>query len=463
MKKKYSFLFVAVAILAGIIFSCSKPVPEPEPEPEPGPDPDPIVLERFESSVQVTDNWIYDTRPAIAITLHNPNPVAATAQVKIKFSTDKEVAVTTIEKAEEVAAEATKDITVTTEENMEPGFYKAKCYVDGRITANFVFGISPFKIVSAPDKQPDFDAFWETAKEALPNLETNRPVLTKIPSKCSSGADVYLVELQSVPDSEGGDPVLVHGYYVEPTDGKKHPVLMHFFGYDDLKPSGKIDCPSGGSSPYFTEFYLSTRGQMINNRKASNRKDGIEIDFENIYGDWFAYNFGNRDGYYYRGAFMDCVQAVRFMATRPTSDMQNVFAEGSSQGGALSYATAALSDYPLRAIAPCVAFLGDFPDYFKIVQWPGNVAKANKGSMTDEEMYAFLSYFDTKNLATRISCAVLACSGLQDGTCPPHTNIAPFNNLKTTDKEYWFYPNMQHEIPKGWSGKYTTFFKSRVK
>ena len=51
--------------------------------------------------------------------------------------------------------------------------------------------------------------------------------------------------------------------------------------------------------------------------------------------------------------------------------------------------------------------------------------------MTDEEMYAFLSYFDTKNLATRISASVIACSGLQDGTCPPHTNLAPYNNLST--------------------------------
>ena len=74
---------------------------------------------------------------------------------------------------------------------------------------------------------------------------------------------------------------------------------------------------------------------------------------------------------------MDCVQAVHFMATRSTSDMDNLFAEGSSQGGALSYAAAALSDIPFTAIAPNVAFLGDFPDYFRIVGWPGDVARKN--------------------------------------------------------------------------------------
>ena len=187
------------------------------------------------------------------------------------------------------------------------------------------------------------------------------------------------------------------------------------------------------------------------------------MDFENIYGDWFAYNFGDKNGYYYRGAFMDCVQAVRFMATRETSDMGNLFAEGSSQGGALCYAAAALSDYPFTAIAPNVAFLGDFPDYFRIVDWPASTAKKNKGSMTDEQMYAFLSYFDTKNLATRISCAVYATSGLQDGTCPPHTNLAPFMNLKSTDKEMHFYPEMTHDYPPGWTSTIMKYFKERIK
>ena len=83
--------------------------------------------------------------------------------------------------------------------------------------------------------------------------------------------------------------------------------------------------------------------------------------------------------------------------------------------------------------------------------------------MSDEEMYRFLSYFDTKNLATRINAAVIACSGLQDGTCPPHTNTAPFTNLATTDKEMYYYPQMGHEIPNDWTGKYTAFFKERMK
>ncbi|MBR4520938.1 MAG: acetylxylan esterase, partial [Paludibacteraceae bacterium] len=164
------------------------------------------------------------------------------------------------------------------------------------------------------------------------------------------------------------------------------------------------------------------------------------------------------------GAFMDCVQAVRFMATRETSDMTKLFAEGSSQGGALTYACAALSDYPFSAIAANVAFLGDYADAMNIGGLAAEISKRCKGSMSDEEMLRFLSYFDTKNLATRIECAVLASSGLQDNVCPPRTNVVPFNNLKTpeAEKKYIFGPEMGHDYPKAWYTEMNALFKSKM-
>lgn len=468
MKKTISYLLAALAVAGAFTWACNKPVPEPEPEPdpipvEPDPTPDPpkpVDLVDFKLSVPVTDNWVFTDKPNIVIHVENTNPVPVVAESKVRFSTDKGKTLTTVEKAVEVPANDAIDIAFTTEENMEPGFYKAACFVNKKSAKNFAFGINPTEIVSAPDKQEDFDKFWDDAKAQLAGIEL-KETLIEVPKKSNAKSKVYFVEFQSVPDGLEGDPVIVRGYYLEPQDGKPHPVIMHFQGYDTM--GAFVSCPSGNAGDY-AEFYLSHRGQYINRAPASKRADGVERDFENIYGDWFAFNFGDRDGYYYRGAFMDCVQAVRFMATRSTSDMDNLFAEGASQGGALSYAAAALSDYPFTAIAPCVAFLGDYPDYFDIVSWPGNTAKscANKAGMTDEQMYAFLSYFDTKNLATRISCPVIASSNLQDGTCPPHTNLAPYNNLLSTDKELYFYPTLQHVIPSDWPSKTTAFFKAHM-
>lgn len=454
--KKRNFLFFTALLFAGALLAGCNPKENPQEQDEP------VELQRLKGTVPVTgDNWIFDARPEITVIVENTNAVDVEAEVKVRISTDMKESVAVLEKTVTVPAKASVDVQFTTDKDLAPGFYKAICYVDNYTSRTFVFGISPFEIESAPDMQPDFDAFWQAALEQLPAINAESVRMIEIPAKSKNTCKVYFVEFLSVPDGPGSDPVKVRGYYLEPQDGKKHPVILHFQGYDTLKNPPKVSAPYGTAGE-FAEFYLSHRGQYINHRTADKRDDGVAEDFENIYGDWFAYNFGKKDAYYYRGAFMDCVQAVHFMATRPTSDMSNLFAEGSSQGGALSYAAAALSDIPFTAIAPNVAFLGDFPDYFKIVNWPGNVAKGNKGSMTDEEMYAFLSYFDTKNLATKISCAVYATIGLQDETCPPHTNIAPYNNLPSKDKQLHFYPEMTHSFPPNWTSDIMKFFKAHI-
>ena len=464
--KKASYLIVA--LIATALVACggckgtTPPPEEPEPQDttqvEPADEPDMSLLK---VSVPVTDNWVWSGKPQITLHMENPNKQTVKVGVGIKFSTDKQVALETITDSVDVAGESTQDFVFSTTTNLDPGFYRAYCTANGKGVKNFIFGIDPFKIVSAPDKQPDFDQFWQTAKDQLAAVDMNAK-LTEIESHSSAARKVYLVEMQSVPDGLDGEPVIIRGYYCEPQDGQKHPVIMHFYGYDTQGTKAKCECPSGGSSTN-AEFYLSHRGQYLNNRPAGTNP-GIKEATENIYGDWFAYHLGDENSYYYRGAYMDVVQAVRFMATRETSDMQRLFAEGSSQGGALTYACAALSDWPCSAIAANVAFLGDFADAISIhslVYWEIN---DNRGSMTDEQILRSLSYFDTKNLATRISCAVLASSGLQDDVCPPRLNVVPFNNLASpeSEKQYIFAPEMGHSYPAGWTTKMTTLFNSKM-
>ena len=160
---------------------------------------------------------------------------------------------------------------------------------------------------------------------------------------------------------------------------------------------------------------------------------------------------------------MDVVQSIRFMATRESSDMTKIFAEGSSQGGALTYVAAALSDYPFTAIAANVAFMGDFADakdipslaYWEISDhyWVDGVEK--------EVSLKYLPYFDIKHMTPKISCAVLASSGLADETCPARLNLVPFNNLATPKdkKEYIIEPNMQHDYPKDWYSRMDALFE----
>ena len=454
MKKQFLLLAaIACALLFGAC-GCEHPRPQDEPQPT-----------IKDTIVEEPANLIWSGKPILNYHVENAEAEEIRVPVRLFIRTDKNKAVVDIRDTITMPKYSKRDFVMMPSENLAPGFYKAQCFINGKTTRNVNFGVDPFDIVSAPDMQSDFDQFWAAGKTQLAEVNMNAK-LTEITSRSSETRKVYLVEMNSVPDGLSGDPVKIRGYYLEPQDGQKHPVIMHFYGYDTQNTKAKVDCPYGGTSAT-AEFYLSHRGQYLNNRPAGTNP-GVAEATENIYGDWFAYNFGDKDSYYYRGAFLDCVQAVRFMATRETSNMTKIFAEGSSQGGALSYACASLcsDEYPFTAIAPNVAFLGDFPDYFEIVSWPAETAKsqAKKKGMTDEQMYAFLSYFDTKNLATKISAAVLASSGLKDGTCPPHTNIAPFNNLLTPaeNKEYIFEPNMGHDYPAGWTTKWNKFFKDRM-
>ena len=293
-------------------------------------------------SVPVTNNWVFtDAAPSFTISVSNPYSEAVTAKAVVEIATDKMTPVTTATKSQEVAAGASAEIVVSLDEMPAAGIYHATASVNDDLARGFYFAVKPTEIISAPDKQNDFDT----------------------------------------------------------------------------------------------------------------------------YGDWFAYLFGNKDRYYYRGAYMDVVRAIDFMATRETSDMDKLFAEGQSQGGALTVAAAALSGRTFLAIAPAITFMGDFPDYFDITSWPGYVAKQNQGTMSDAEMYAFLSYYDTKNLATNISCPYITSVGLQDNVCPPHTNLAPYNNVMTpeADKQVVFNPELQHQVKydgtDNWNDTFMGFFK----
>jgi len=427
---------------------------------------DASAIKTLTGTVPVTgDDWVWTSSetPSFTVNVKNENSEAVTAEAVMLIKTDKLADVKTLTENKEIAANGSGTITFTYKPE-SAGFYNATVILNDETVRSFNFGYAPTEIVSAADKQSDFDSYWAAAKSQLAAVEaSDTPVLTEMTDKSTSKRKVYLVEFKSIPDGTSGDPVTVRGYYCEPTDGVKHPVLMHYQGYDSFTygPGGTapdVYCPSGDDNPDYAEFVLSTRGQALNNREPYKSNGG------NPYGQdgWFKANFGDKDSYYYRGAYMDVVRAIDFMATRETSDMDNLFAEGQSQGGAFTYAAAALSGRTFKAIAPAITFMGDFPDYFELASWPGNEAKEMQAKLgwTDEQLYAFMSYYDTKNLATKVSCPVITSIGVQDNVCPPHTNIAPYNNVTTgsSDKQVIFNAELQHATNSEWNTVMMKFF-----
>ncbi|MCC8113108.1 MAG: acetylxylan esterase [Bacteroidales bacterium] len=319
----------------------------------------------------------------------------------------------------------------------EPGFYKCFIEDEGNLIKQFNIGYEPTLVSSLPDNKSDFGKFWETALADLAAIPGDF-TMTEVTEKSGQKRKVYDVTMQSLENET------VKGRIYIPVAEGKYPALIFYNGYGstpwDIDPDGRND---------LIEFVTSVRGQMYSQP-------------DNKYGDWIRYHLDDPNTYYYRGAYMDAVRAIDFVEQLPMVDTNRIFAEGGSQGGALTLAAAALNGGRLRAIMPYIPFMSDFPDYFKIVSWPANAVEeeAAKLGLTTDQIYQNMSYFDIKNLARRIDCPVLMGIGLQDPVCPPHTNMASYVLIKSP-KQLHIYPTCGHTVDySDWNPRRDAFIAS---
>jgi cephalosporin-C deacetylase-like acetyl esterase len=281
-------------------------------------------------------------------------------------------------------------------------------------------------------RKKDFQAFWDRARADLAKVPPEFNVIEK-PELSANGVKVYLVEMRSL----GG--ALVRGWYTVPQGPGPFPAVLQVPGHSS----------SMGPATWINDFAVLA----LNIRGHGNSKDSVNPGFPG----YLVSGLESEETYIYRGAYMDCLRAVDFLASRPEVDKKRIAVEGGSQGGALSFATAAL-DPRVSLCAPDVPFLSDFRTYFRVTGWPGFEFKnycASHPGFTEDAMYGVLSYFDIMNLAPWIKCPVFMGSGLQDRTCPPTINFAAFNKVPG-EKEARVYPFGQHEGGGGvhWSAKY---------
>jgi len=313
--------------------------------------------------------------------------------------------------------------------NLQPGFYRGTATFIGEGWSKlheFAIAIDPEKVISPVDAQPDFDAFWTQAKAELAKVDPQFKLIRK-DSLCTEKREFYLVEMRSLGN------VLIRGWYSIPKKPGKYPAFLHVQGYSSvMQPAYMV------TDDDFVSFGLNIRGH-------GNSCDDVNPGFPG----YILTHLEDKDKYIYRGAYMDCVRAVDFLCSRPEVDASRIIVEGQSQGGALSFATAALNADRIRLCVPGVPFLSDFPHYFKVATWPGNefvTYIAEHPETNWETVYRTLSYFDIKNLAPKIKAPVFMLCGLMDDVCPPHINFAAYNNLKCP-KAFVAYPYSGHSLP----------------
>ena len=399
--------------------------------------------DKIQINVAVADSDYVFLSPnplSITVNLNNKNAWNVDGQLFVNITTDK---------FEPVKSDS---LNITIEGNSisantfeltdpEPGFYrytvqfKRDSAIIGEKKLNL--GFEPEKISSPVDAKDDFKAFWDNSLKELANVSPNYK-LTLLPEHSKIDYEIYLVEMRSFGNE------LIRGYYAKPKREGKHPVIVEYMGYSSAPwlPGQYWDG--------FARFILSVRGQALN--KPTNR-----------FGRWITYGLKNKETYYYRGAFMDVVRAVDFVCSRPEIDSERIAVCGGSQGGAFSFAAAAL-DKRVKVAAPTIPFLSDYRDYFKIAGWPksdfDNYMSKHPEAKWDD-IYDLLTYFDIKNLAQWIECPLIMGIGMQDEVCPPHINFAAYNQVKG-EKRWMAFPESPHCVGQAYYEESHKFIKEKL-
>ncbi len=314
------------------------------------------------------------------------------------------------------------------------GFYRINFMVntpDYDDTVRRVFGVSPENIRAELHRPADFDEFWTKTRADLEKVVPNYKI-TERKDLSTKYKKVYAVEMQSY------DNLLIRGWLVIPTDGRKFPVHYRVPGYVvTLKPNMDNDD--------FIAFDLNVRGN-------GNSKDVMSFGTDT----YCLVNIENKDKYIYRGVYMDCIRGLDFLYSHSKLgiDTSKIFVEGGSQGGALALITAAL-DKRVKALTMQVPLFADIRDnkdvsasYEKQV-FPFKVFRkynAMHPGFTWEKFFATFDYYDPQNFAPLVKCPVLMGIGLLDQFCPPRCSMSLFNHISSTNKEFVCVPNSTHEV-----------------
>jgi cephalosporin-C deacetylase-like acetyl esterase len=315
----------------------------------------------------------------------------------------------------------------------EPGLFRCRVVakVDGRNYEGLAGALyESDKIAPVSDEPKDFDAFWTGAIESARRMPLN-PTKVLLPDKCTATQDVYEVSFQS-----GGFFARVYGILMVPKKPGKYPAILQV--------------PGAGVRPYNGMNY----GDEVISLEIGIH--GISVTmaqsvYSTLYGGalngYWEFSKNNKDQFYYKRVYLGCVRAVDYIFSLPEFDGQTVGVSGSSQGGALSIATAAL-DSRIKFLAPIHPAFCDLGGFLKkrAGGWPHyfRYAKPESGEVET------LSYYDTANFARRVKVPGLYSWGLNDVTCPPTSMYAAYNvipapkELKVySDSGHWIYSEQQ--------------------
>ena len=312
----------------------------------------------------------------------------------------------------------------------KPGFYRLKvtAYVgekkyEGMCTAAF----SPEKLQPTTENPSDFDEFWSKTLSDARNTSLE-PTRRLLPERCTEQVNVYEVSFQNLRWNSR-----TYGILCVPTKPGKYPALLRV--------------PGAGVRPYQGDSWTASKGVItleigIHGIPVTMEQKVYDNLMEGALNCYWNYGMDSRDDSYYKRVIVGAVRAIDYIASMPEWNGTSLGVTGSSQGGFLSLACAAL-DKRVTFYGAVHAALCDHTASLKGVAcgWPHYFYYDVKNA--DPKRIATSRYYDGVNFARRITCPGWFSFGYNDDVVPPTTAYATYNTV-TAQKELHPYQLTGH-------------------
>jgi len=296
--------------------------------------------------------------------------------------------------------------------------------------------LSELKDYAGVNPRPaDHETYWS---RALQEMKAVNPKVELVPHPIKAPyAECFDMYFTGV----GG--ARLHAMYLRPANARaKHPAIVKFHGY--AMNSGDWAEKLKWAALGFSIAALDCRGQG-----GLSEENGV-VKGTTYKGHIIRGLDDGPDRLLFRQIFLDTAELARIVMEMPEVDPARVGATGTSQGGGLTLACAALEPRIRRAFS-ILPFLSD---YKRI--WDMDLAKRAYEELAwyfrtfdplherEQEVFTTLGYLDVQHLAPRIAADTCMVVGLMDDVCPPSTQFAAYNKMKCP-KKMLLYPDYAHE------------------